>query len=151
MYPSPWIGETNPALTFGDKSGNDWILEYRNIEIPIVKEELSNYKYAMYYFETTKSKKSQNLMEYNRSIPSHFGYSTNRTVGDSFAYLPDNKVYMITTEIMKLAPYAVSVDRRSRLKSFVNSDFIRLKNDPTVNSVYSGYKVEVWNIDIHEV
>ena len=44
---------------------------------------------------------------------------------------------MITTEMMKLTPYAVSVERRSQLKSFTDTDFIRLKNDPTVNLVYS--------------
>ena len=148
FYSSPWIGETSPALTFGDKNGNDWVLEYRNAEIPIVKEELSNYKYAEYYFETTNAKNFQNYIEYTQIIPSHFGYNTNRTTGDSFAYLPDNEVYMITTELMNLAPNAVPVDRRNRLKSFTDTDFIRLKNDPTVNSVYSGHKFEVWNIAI---
>lgn len=71
-----------------------------------------------------------------------------RTIGDSFAYLPDKNVYMITTELMKLTPYTVPVDRRNRVKSFTDSDFIRLKNDPSVNLVYSGHEFGVWNINI---
>jgi hypothetical protein len=148
FYSSPWIGEYNSLMTFGEKSGNDWILEYRNAEIPIVKEELSNNQYAKYYFETTKSRNSQNLMEYPLIIPSQFGYTTNRTIGESFSYLPDNEVYMITTEMMKLAPYALPVDRRNLLKSFTDTDSIRLKNDPTVNSVYAGNKFGVWHVAI---
>jgi hypothetical protein len=148
LYSSPWIGQTSSALTYGDKNGIDWILEYRNAEIPIVKEERTNYKYAAYYFETTGAKNFQNLIEYSLIIPSHFGYNTNRTIGDSFAYLPDNEVYMFTTEMMRLTPNAASVDRRSLVKSFTETDFIRLKNDPTVNLVYLSNKFEVWNIAI---
>ena len=148
LYPSPWISGPNQALTYGDKNGIDWILEYRNAEIPIVREEGSIYKYSNYYYESTNARNCQNLIEYNLIIPSHFGYMTNRTIGDSFAYLPDKEVYMITTEMMKLTPDAVPVDRRNRVKSFTDADFIRLKNDPSVNLVYSSNEFGVWNIAI---
>jgi len=148
LYTSPWSGGTNDALTYGDKTGIDWILEYRNTDIPLVKEELSNSKYATYYFETTNVKNFQGLSEYaflrnlNKYtvpiIPSHFGYLTNRTIGDSFAYLPENEVYLMTTELMTVAPNALPVDRRSKAKSFTDMDFIHLKNDPTINQIYSG-------------
>ncbi len=157
LHPSPWIGGTNPALTYGDKNGIDWILEYRNTGIPVVKEELPNNKYAEYYFETN-SGNFQNLSEYNLFknlnkytypiIPSHFGYATNRTMGDSFAYFPDKEVYMTTTELMKLAPNAVQEDRRSQVKSFTDTDFIRLQNDPTINLIYISNNFGVWNIAI---
>jgi hypothetical protein len=156
LYDSPWIGAPNTALTSGDKSGNDWLLEYRNPEIPIVKEELSNYRYAKYYyFEKTKSENFPNLIgderawaSYTWIIPSHFGYNTNQTVGSSFAYFPDNRVYMITTELMKVTQNAVMVERRNLFKSFTDADITRLKNDPTVNSVYSGNDFIVWNIAV---
>jgi len=156
LYDSPWVGAPNTALTFGEKSGNDWLLKYRNAEIPIVKEELSNYRYAKYYyFETTKSENFPNLIgdervwsSYTMIIPSHFGYNINQTAGDSFAYLPENNVYMITTELMKVTQNAVMVERRNLFKSFTDSDSNHLKYDPTVNSVYSGNKFVVWNIAI---
>jgi len=148
LYSSPWIGQTSSALTYGDKNGIDWILEYQNAKIPLVKEERTNDKYAEYYFETTGANSSQYLIQYSLIIPSHFGYTTNRTIGDSFAYLPDNEVYMFTTEMMRLTPNAASVDRRSLVKSFTDTDFIRLKNDPTVNLIYLSNKFEVWNIAI---
>jgi len=148
IYPSPWIGGTSPGLTYGDKNGIDWILEYRNAEIPIVKEEDSMNKYSNYYYESTTAKNFQNLIEYSMIIPSNFGYNTNSKIGDSFANLPDKKVYMLTTELMKLTPNAASVELRSLVKSFTDSDFIRLKNDPTVNLVYSGNEFGVWSIDI---
>lgn len=146
IYSSPWIGGVNTALTYGDKNGNDWILKYQNPDIPIVKEELSNYKYSWYYFESVNAKSSQQI-EYTHIIPSHFGYSTNSTMGDSLSYLSDKSLYMLTTEMMKISPFAIPPERRNLVKSFTDSDFIRLKNDPTVNLVYSGYKFGVWNIE----
>jgi hypothetical protein len=159
LYPSPWTGGTNPALTYGDKNGIDWTLEYRNTEIPLVKEELSNNKYAEYFYETTPVTNFQNLNDYELLlnlnkyiapvIPSHFGYLTNRTIGDSFTYLPENEVYLITTQLLRVAPFALPEDRRIFQKSFTNTDFIHLKNDPTVNLIYSGSdNFEVWNIAI---
>lgn len=148
LYSSPWISGPNQALTYGDKNGIDWILEYRNAEIPIVSQEGSIYKYSNYYYESTNARIDQNLIEYNMIIPSNFGYMTNRTIGDSFAYLPNNEVYMITTEMMKLTPFAAPVERRSRVKSFTDTDFVHLKNDPSVNLVYSSNEFNGWNIAI---
>jgi hypothetical protein len=146
LYYSPLNGSPNSALTYGDKNGFDWILEYLDAEMAIVKEELSNYKYSEYYFETKNTTNSRRVFEYTNIIPSHFGYNTYSTIGDSFAYLPDRQVYMITTEMMKLTPNAVPEDRRGQLKSFTDTDFIRLKNDPSLNLLYVSNKFEVWNI-----
>jgi hypothetical protein len=153
LHTSPLIGGPNTALTYGDKNGIDWILEYRNADIPIEQEELPNYKYAEYYFETKNANTSQRVLEDTLIIPSHFGYNTNSTIGYSFAilpglYFPDRQFYMITTEMMRLTQNAVPEDRRSLVKSFTDTDFIRLKNDPTVNLVYLSNKFEVWNIAI---
>ena len=157
LFTSPWTGGTNAALTYGDKNGIDWTLEYRNTEIPLVKEELSNSKYAQYFYVTTPVANFQNLSEYklfrnlnkytSPVIPSHFGYLTNRTIGDSFAFLPENEVYLMTTELMRVAPTALPEDRRRLQKSFTDTDFIHLKNDPTVNLIYSGGdNFDVWTI-----
>ena len=149
IYPSPWFSNPNSELTYGDKTGMDWILEYRNEKIPIASEDPDRiYPYSTYFYESASTRKFQELNEYLRIIPSNFGYDTNRTIGDSLIYLPDENVYIITTEMMKLAPYAVSVDRRNRIKSFEDSDFIRLKSDPSVNLVYTNSEFGVWNIDI---
>jgi hypothetical protein len=148
IYSSPWTSGTNTAVTYGDKNAIDWILEYRNAEIPVVREEESMYRYSTYYYESMDARKFQNLSEYTWKIPSNFGYNTTRTIGDSFSYLPDRRVYMLTTELMKLTPYAVPDERRNLLKSFTDSDFIRLKNDPTVNLVYTNNQFGVWSINI---
>ena len=55
LYSSPWISGPNTALTYGDKNGIDWILEYRNAKIPIVREDGSLYKYSNYYYESTNA------------------------------------------------------------------------------------------------
>ena len=148
LYASPLNGLPNSALSYGDKNGIDWILEYPDAEIPLVKEELSINRYSEYYFGTTNATNYQFVIQYIEIIPSHFGYHTNSTLGDSFAYLPDSQLYMMTTEMMRLTPYAVSVDRRNRIKSFTDSDFIRLKNDPSVNLLYSNNEFEVWKIAV---
>jgi hypothetical protein len=149
IYSSPWISTPSSALTYGDKNGIDWILEYRNTEIPIATEEDegSMIPYSNYYYESTAGK-FQNLIDYENVIPSNFGYNMNRTISDSLRYLPTKSLYMLTTEKMRLAPNAAEVDRRKLVKSFTNTDFISLKNDPIVNSVYSGNKFGVWSIDI---
>ena len=147
LHTSPLIGGPNSALTYGDKNGIDWILEYRNAEIPIVQEDLPYDKYAEYYFETMNAR-PQRVSTYSQNIPSHFGYTTNSTIGNSLTYLDHRQLNMITTERMRLTPYAVPADRRSFLKSFTEKDFDRLKNDPTVNLVYLSNKFNVWNIAV---
>jgi hypothetical protein len=148
IYPSPWISSPSPALTYGDKNGIDWTLEYQNADIPIVKDDESIGKYLSYYYESKNVENFPIITEYTQNIPSDFGYNTNRSIGDSLVYLPDKNVYMITTELMKLTPDAVPVDRRYLVKTFTDSDFIRLKNDPTANLIYSGNKFGVWNINV---
>ena len=148
VYFSPWISLPNPALSNEDKNGFGWIFTYRNAELPIVSETGQMWKFSNYYYESTNRGNDQNLLEYPWRIPSNFGYMTNRTIRDSFAYLPEKNLYLITTESMKLAPYAVSADRRNRLKSFTDSDFIRLTYDPSVNLVYSSNQFGVLNLEI---
>jgi len=145
MYYSPWISSTSTALTHGDKNGIDWILEYRNADIPIVRQDESLEQYLYYYTSTNPTSPSK-ITEYNRIIPTHFGYTNNRTIGNAFAYLPNENVYMITTELMKVTPNAVPVDRRNLVKTYTDTDFIRLNNDPTANLVYSGNEFGVWSI-----
>jgi hypothetical protein len=148
VYSSPWISGVNSALTYEDKYGINWILEYRDAEIPIVREEGSMFAYSTYYYESTNASKfQQNKIDYTPEIPSNFGYNTNRTIGDTFAYLPVTRVYMTTTEMTKLYPYSVPVERRA--KSFGETDFMRLKNDPTVKLVYSSTEFEVWSLNIN--
>jgi len=147
IYQSPWISTSNMALPYGDKNGIDWILDYRSAEIPVMREEGSMSKYKNYYYESENIKNDEKFTEL-RDIPSNFGYMTNRTIGDSFAFLRYKNVYLITTEKMKLAPYAVSLDRRSRSKWFTDPDFIRLQNDPSVNRIYSSNEFGVWNLHI---
>jgi hypothetical protein len=157
LFTSPWIGLMNPALTYEDKNRLDWVLEYRNAEIPMVKEESVYNRYSEYYFETMNTKNSPKDIEYIYTIPSHFGYDTNKTIGDSLAYLADSEymitaeihdVYMITTEQMNLLPYVFPIERRDRVKQFDNNDYIRLMNDPTLKLVYSTneFKVSIVNI-----
>jgi hypothetical protein len=150
IYGSPWISVPNSALTYEDKNGIDWILEYQNAKIPIVSGAGPLWKYSIYYYDSTNAsaRNDQQLIEFKGIIPSNFGYMTNRTIGDSFAYLPDKNVHILTTEMMKMAPYAVSVDRRNRSKWYTDSDFIRLKNDPSANLVYSSNEFGVWNIAV---
>jgi hypothetical protein len=157
LHASPWIGGTNSAFTYGDKNGVDWLLTYRNTEIPVVKEELSNLKYAQYFYEATDIRNSRNVSEYafyrnlnkyTEVIPSHFGYTVNRTIGESFAYIPEKEAYMTTTELMRRTVEAVQEDRRSQVKSFTDAEFIRLKNDPTINLVYVSNTYGVWTIAI---
>jgi hypothetical protein len=148
LYYSPWVGLPNPELTYEEKNGIDWILTYRNTEIPLVSETGQMWKYSSYYYESTNISDNQDFIQYPWRIPTHFGYMTNRTLGDSFAYLPYDNVYLITTESMKMAPYAVSAERRTRLKSFTDPDFIRLKNDFSVNQVYSSNEFGAWDIAI---
>jgi len=147
IYQSPWTSTPNSAMTYGDKNGIDWILEYRNAAVPIVRDESTMEKYKNYYYASTNARTDEKFVEY-RDIPSDFGYFTNRTMGTSFAYLRDKNVYLITTEKLRLAPLALPVDRRIRAKWYTDSDFIRLRNDPSVNTIYSNDGFGVWNVHI---
>jgi len=147
VYSSPWKSSANTALSHGEKNGINWILEYREDGTPLVREDWTM-RYSQYYYGVTSPRALTYLSEYAYIIPSNFGYNTNRTIGEAFAYLPDKKVYMVTTEMMKLLPFTVPVERRDRIKQFGDADFNRLKNDPNINLIYSNNGLEVWSAHI---
>lgn len=148
VYSSPWKSSANTALSYGDKYGINWLLEYREEKIPIIREDSGMKKYSNYYYTAMSVRENTNILEYPGIIPSNFGYQTTKTISKTFAYLPYNKVYMVTTGMMKMLPNAVPRERRDRLKKFEDSDFIRLQNDPEAKLIYSNNGLGIWSIDI---
>jgi len=148
LYSSPWTGGANTAFTYKDKKGLDWILDYKETEIPLLREDYTT-QYPVYYYGLKGFKTITYLKYYRDIIPSNFGYQSNLTISKTFDYLPDNKVYMITTEEMRLLPFAVPAERRHKIKQFYNIDFIRLKSDLNVNLIYSNDETEVLEINVH--
>jgi hypothetical protein len=149
LYSSPWVGKENSGLTYEDKNRIDWFLEYRNTDIRIVNSDVSYPRYSEYYFEITNANRSQKLNEYTLSIPTHFGYDTISTIGNLFTFLPDNEVYMITSETMNLMPYVFPPERRHLVSEWNERDYLRLMNDPSVKLVYSSKESEVWGLKIN--
>lgn len=145
LFPSPWIGAVNPAFTLAEKQGSDWTIK-NNINTPVLTEEVTNIKYINYYNENIQNHYLQESIIYSREIPSHFGYNETWPLAKSLANLNEGTLFMVTTDLMEMAPYAVPSDRRDRMKWFTDSDFNLLKQDPTVDFIYSNVGYNVWRI-----
>jgi transposase len=77
------------------------------------------------------------------------------TYGHSKDNRPDLKqfvVSMITNQhgipLFAKTYFGTKSDKQGLIESFTDSDFIRLKNDPSVNLLYSNDEFGVWNIAI---
>lgn len=145
LFPSPWTGAVNPAFTFAEKQGTDWTID-NNINVPILTNELRNTKFIDYHNQIVQNDNLQRPIIYHEGIPSHFGYNETWPITKSVASLDEGTLFMVTTDLMKLTPYAVPIERRNRLKWFEDSDFSLLNQDPTVDKVYSNNGYEAWRI-----
>jgi len=150
LYSSPWKSEANTALSYGEKKGIDWLLEYREEGIPLTMNGLSIRTYPIFYFSNKKNFiYEMNIPYFTEVIPSHFGYDKNNTIEEIFKEYNYNNLYIITTRFMILLPEAVSPDRRDYIKHYTNADFIRLNSDTSVKLIYSNGELFIRNIDIY--
>lgn len=145
IFSSPIISTNSWHMSYMERDGLNWFLDSRNDKIPVVLfiRSLSYEKYEMYYSERNDpySSSTKDRIRYIKVIPTHFGYDTNKNLAET---LDTNEYYFLSTELNRQQDLAVPEDWREWLPKLTPADFLRLKEDDSINLLYSNGEFESW-------
>jgi hypothetical protein len=139
LYPSPWSSSVNRITSYQDKEGVVWFVKNYDPAIPAIYNLVEINKWPSYVLGI----ESKNVMTYGE-LPSHFGYTTNINIGQ---FYNGKKMYLLTNERLRKWHLSVPEERQSRLKQYLDNDFIRLESDNTVNHIFDSNEFECWIIN----
>lgn len=140
LYPSQRTISPNTQLAPIENCGNQFFLEKRSRDIPLVANYYNLRKIKDYYYGISQSKEIRGSF-LNNEIPSHFGYDRNYTLAE---ILPYPNQYMITNEVYRQIDQAYPPYLRPYSNQYLREDFDRLHNDPTVDKIYANGGLECW-------
>lgn len=145
IFSSPIISSTSQHMTYMERDGLDWFLVARDDTIPVAlfENSLSYRKYEMYFSEKNYplSLSTKERIQYLKIIPASFGYDNNIKITET---LGSNEYYYLSTELNRQSYLAVPEDRREKIPKITSADFERLKQDNSINILYSNGEFESW-------
>lgn len=141
LYPSPYTLSTNLQNTHSEAAGVVYVLDHRNVDTPIceISGVIGRFSYA---FLGPEERTIQRLPVYfeQQRIPSHFGYSNNRSISAIFTGETD----IILTQLDKRM-YIDTFPEMAEFR-FTVKDFEQLEVDPGIHFIYSNGEFEYFKI-----
>lgn len=147
VYSSPWTMSIASHTTKMEISGIDWFLVKQDESTPLHLIGSDWRKYLIYFQELHKTtiQKPQIILN---DIPTHFGYDQDRYLGQSINNSEKSDLYIVTNELMRQSDLAFPEEIQSVRKRYLQEDFSRLNQDPTVNKLYMNREWELWGIQV---
>ena len=149
IFTSPLISCPSWHMTYMEKDGLHWFLGERETNIPVLVMEYTYYhKFEDFYAEQTREQTNNryNKINYQRLIPTHFGYNTNTSFGEILGF---GEYYYISSELNRQYHLALPENRREMFVQVTINDFERLKQDESINLLYSNGEFESWLTTTH--
>lgn len=137
------IYNENRHVTEKEFHGSEWTLEYRTIDRE-VRSNAMTHKMTVYLSGAQTDVKSTNwAFKGTDTLPSHYGYKQNASMGEALSGDP----YVVTKtrdfEWWKLEPD----NRKPHISYQTRGDRFRLSNDHAANSIYSNGGFTVWRVN----
>jgi hypothetical protein len=149
VHPSPIASAPSQHMTFMEKEGLDFFMQYRDgVSLVVLYENVVGYhKYEMLYSERYEGgdDSAKRKSYYLSILPTHYGYRDYTTLSDmldSEGY--SEEYYHLSTELNRQKHDAVPEERRELLTKYTHEDMERLKRDPSINLLYSNSEFEAW-------
>jgi len=144
VYPSPMIWQPNYEFTYMNYAGSEWMVNYRDLNVPIGQDVGSNILRMEYYFYGVEEGNMRMFFP-QRGIPAHFGYNSNISLESYYNY---NDTYMVITENGKQAFKAFPSSVQEMVHQYSLSDFDLLNRNTIVDKLYENGEVECWLLNI---
>jgi hypothetical protein len=141
LYPTPNIQQYNYQTTYSDIQGMNFFLNNRNKQITVIEPITRSYQTRISdYILGYESKKNALSSGYNDNMlpPPHFGYDINDKLGDSYKSSKYLLVYPPSLDY-----YPEIYPNYKNLWKLTPEDFRLLKNDNSVNQIYSNEKFTI--------
>ena len=139
VFPSPYVHRPTPQITVMDIHGMGWSFDKKDRDIHYVEIMSPPYRFADAVLGKGERTQGSDIQRYAEKVPDHFNYLENSYFGES--YLSDR--YLVLTKFDRIL-YSTVYKPVGR---FDELDFTRLKNDPSVQYLYSNGECEVHYIN----
>jgi hypothetical protein len=142
LYPSPYIVSSTWQTTQTEVEGIDWLFKYRDLAIKMTGMSIAQYRFADLLL-TPEEKAEQKIpwrLPEELRVPYHFGYNNPSSLSASY----NEDVYLILTQRDE-SIYVDVFPEIAELRWHPN-DFKRLKNDASLDKLYSNGGFDVWYI-----
>jgi hypothetical protein len=147
-FASPITRSYNFQVTATDMGGMSWFFKHQDGVTPVTDIEVASFKYAYAIMGIANSPGSIGVAGLSQSIrvidlppPDHFGYSNYTTLGQS--YVGDR--YLIENKLSRIIYPEIAPNQELQWR-FTPSDFAKLQNDISVNSIYSNGALSVYRV-----
>lgn len=133
---SPNISQQNNALTYNEVNGMNWLNNVK-IDLPMGAPCAQ-----LFRFDDLAGNQGTKYNSYN--FPDHFGYSDN---SESLKQILPNEYknsYVILSTYDELLYQCIPA--YTRLARYTADDFIRFRNDYSVNKIYASKNIEIYNV-----
>lgn len=136
IYYSPIIKSPNQQVAYSELTGMKTFFEFRNQKIEILELGISVFRFhnALYGNDVVE----QNIIYDQKTIPlAHFGYNKYASFSDSYK----NQVYLVINKLAKISDPSINPNYEDLWK-YNDDDFIKIKNDFSVNLIYMNGNIE---------
>lgn len=134
---------TNSHLTVAETDGHGWLLDHKNLEMPITGDRTGD-NYAWYHYGYTNAQQIRvgNYIAISEPLPHRLGYADSSSVGESII-----DGYLVTRQSEQIG-YANEPEwRLKQIEYYTEGDVSRLRDDPNAEQVYTNSDYSVWIID----
>lgn len=139
LYSSPFIIRSNIQITQADMTGMAWMINKKSTSIGCVDIMSPPDRYADAILGKIVAVNRRDISyRMTTKIPDHWGYNEYATVGEQYSV----NQYAGITKMDKTIYNTVW----SKIGRFTDADFMKLKEDHTVNSLYSNGEMDVYYV-----
>lgn len=131
---SPRVYRTNVALTYNEIEGISWFYDLKDNDA-VISIPLSQINRFHYLF-------GENTKDSLKPFPDHFGYSNNSSTIKEINFELDSHFYIVLLTIDELLYQ--EIHGYSEIGRYYKSDFIRLRNDLSINKIYDSTNIEIF-------
>jgi hypothetical protein len=139
LFPSPYIHRPTPQITTMDMHGMEWSFDKKDRDIQYVHTMSVPYRFADAILGKDERAQRSDIQRYAPFVPDHFNYPEKIYFGENYS----SDKYLVLTKLDKI----VYITVYKPVGRFNEADFIRLEDDPSVQSLYSNGECNVHYID----
>lgn len=137
VFPTLTATQHNHQVTEMEIDGMEWMLENRNVDIPMDVHRFNQYRFEHLHNGTL----NETVRQYNTRPPDHFGYDSSDAIGESY----EQDSYLVINRLGE-ETYPKQFPGYEEYWRFTPADFDQLEQDRSVSRIYDNGEVRTYYV-----